>query len=422
MGGRFTKKVISLVAAAVLIAAAVAVTVSLENKKAVGLEAGYVSEVEAARAEADSLNERILELEAAAEAERAEADALNAEIQAIKAERQADAEVSAEVFRSFDYQNEPVYVIGHAIPDSDTVASAIGMAYLLDALGIDAEARVAGALNLESEYGFSAVGCATPQILENAAGSQLWLVDHSSSAQMVSGADEARIVGITDHHGIGDVKTSDLINVLSVPACSDSSVVFMLFERCGVEIPQEVAKALMVGLLSDTANMKSKSVNALDEAAFAGLREISGISDTNALFDGMLEAKLSYKGMDDREIFYSDYKRYETAGFCYGIGNIKVAHPEQVPEMAERMLKVIRDEAENGSDTDFLLFEVYDSEYALGYLGYFGNDAELTGTVMDTAFGASGEKKGDFFAFSPSLSRKTDIVPPIDDCLSAISK
>ena len=392
------KKIISLIAAVLIVLAAVSITVVVENKKNADLEAKYASDIEAGRAEIDSLH---------------------SELQTVTEERRADMEIMRDLFRQVDYRDEPVYVIGHKSPDLDTTASAIGMAYLLNELGIAAEARLAEPLNLESEYALSAIGYPVPEILENAADKQLWLVDHSDPLQMVDGAEKARIVGITDHHGIGGAETSEPINALVCPTGSASALVFWLCTKCDVEIPQDVAGVLLTGMLSDTSNMKSNGVTALDEDAFARLKKISGISDTDALFNGMLEAKLSYKGMDEREIFYSDYKEYETDGLLYGIGNIKVARADQVADMSERMLCVIESEAKN-SDMDFLLFEVYDSDHSLGYIGFSGNDMEFTGKVMDTAFSGSGEKKGEFYAFSPSLSRKTDVVPPIDSCLNAL--
>ena len=394
------KKTVSLLAVILLVLSAVWVTAVVGNRKTAELEAKYVSEAEADRAELESLRS---ELEAATE------------------DRHSDREILTELFRKVDYKDEPVYVIGHKSPDFDTTASAVGMAYLLNALDIEAEARLAGTVNLETEYGLSVIGYPAPELLEDAAGKQLWLVDHSDSGQMVNGADRARIVGITDHHGIGDAETSEPVNVLSCPTGSTSALTFWLCTKCGVEVPQDVAGVLLAGMLSDTSNMKGKDVTALDRFAFPRLREISGISDTDALFNGMLEAKLSYRGMDEREIFYSDYKEYETNGVRYGIGVVKVAHPEQVSAMAERMLPVVESEAENGSDMDLLLVEVYDSDYSLGYMGFCGSDREFAEKVMDAAFGGTEEKRDGFYVSSPSLSRKTDVIPPLDNALNALT-
>ena len=106
----------------------------------------------------------------------------------------------------------------------------------------------------------------------------------------------------------------------------------------------------------------------------------------------------------------------------HGIGVIKVAHPELIPEMAEQMLSVIKSEVQSGNRADFLLFNVYDPDYSLGYMGFCGNDMGFTENVMDAAFSGSEEKQGEFYVSSPSLSRKTDMIPPIDNYLNSCKK
>ena len=348
------------------------------------------------------------------------AEALQAQLTAFEKENAINKEIIIDMFCRIDYKDKPVYVIGHKSPDSDTVCSAVGMAYLLNSLGISAEARIPDELNLESQYAFSELKYPAPDILEDASDKQLWLVDHSASTQMVKGADKARIVGITDHHGIGDTETSETICVLSCPAGSTCAVVYKLCEVCGVELPKETASVLLAGLLSDTSNMKSKYVTKLDESAFEKLKELSGISDTDELFRGMLEAKLSYKGLSDTEIFYSDYKAYEHNGVKYGIGCIKVAQPEQIPDMAERMQAVMEEEIADGCESEFLLYNVYDPDYSTGYMGIAGKDAAFAEKLMTYTFNESTERQGNFFISKPSLARKTEIVPPIDAYLDTL--
>lgn len=349
----------------------------------------------------------------------AKADALRTQLASFEEEETVNREILTDMLCRPDYRNEAVTVIGHKIPDTDTVCSAIGMAYLLNSLGISAEARIPGALNLESQFVFSELKCSAPELLEDAADKQLWLVDHSERAQMVNGAEEARIVGITDHHGIGDVETSEPICVLSCPAGSTCAVVYKLCEGCGVELSEDTAAVLLAGILSDTANMKSSGVTRLDESAFERLKELSGISDTDGLFNGMLEAKLSYKGLSDREIFYSDYKDYEHEGVKFGIGCIKVARPELIPAMAERMQRMMEAEIGSGCEADFLLYNIYDPDYSTGYMGICGKDAAFAEKLMEGSFGEKAERQGDFFVFKPSLNRKTEVVPGIEAELSS---
>lgn len=351
----------------------------------------------------------------------ADADALRAQLAALENENTLNKDILTDMLCRLDCKDKPVYVIGHLTPDSDTVCSAIGMAYLLNTLGIPAEARISGALNLESQFVFSELNCPVPEILDDAAGKQLWLVDHSASTQMVNGAEKARIVGITDHHGIGDAETSETICVLSCPAGSTCAVVYKLCEICGAELPQDTAALLLAGILSDTSNMKSKNVTKLDESAFEKLKVLSGISDTDGLFNGMLESKLSFKGMSNEGIFYSDYKDYEHNGIKYGIGCIKVARPDLIPDMAERMQTVIKSIIADGCEADFILYSVYDPDYSTGYMGIAGKDQAFTEKLMSDTFGEKAEKQDGFFIFKPSLNRKTEVVPPIDAYLDTLS-
>ena len=48
---------------------------------------------------------------------------------------------------------KPILVIGHRNPDTDSICSAIGYAYLKQKLGVDAIAARAGSLNPESKIG-----------------------------------------------------------------------------------------------------------------------------------------------------------------------------------------------------------------------------------------------------------------------------
>ena len=47
---------------------------------------------------------------------------------------------------------KPILVIGHRNPDTDSICSAIGYAYLKQKLGVDAIAARAGSLNPESKF------------------------------------------------------------------------------------------------------------------------------------------------------------------------------------------------------------------------------------------------------------------------------
>lgn len=92
-----------------------------------------------------------------------------------------------------------IYVTGHKSPDSDTVGSAIGYAHLLCELGYDAQPVVLGKINNETKYILNAAGIETPMLLEDAAGCNMVLVDHSEYIQSAEGLQDANIISIIDH-------------------------------------------------------------------------------------------------------------------------------------------------------------------------------------------------------------------------------
>jgi len=328
------------------------------------------------------------------------------------------AEANRVLYALTDYGDEVTYVIGHKSPDTDTVMSAIAMADFLNQLGIKAEARVTGKVNNETAYVLKKLGLEAPEILENAENCQLWLVDHSELTQMADGADKARIVGITDHHGIGSAENEEQIIVRSGRYGSTTAEIYTLYKECGVKISKEMAGVMLAGLLSDTAYLKRED-NELNLEIYEGLKRRAGIQDMDGLILGMKEAKLDLSGKTDGEIFYNDYKDYEENGVRYGIGNIKVVTVNDIDSMQKRMQAVAEEQilsAENKND--YIFYYIYDFDYEKGYLGCAGKDAEKVPELLKAAFGDKYEVGDNYVIMKPSVSRKEVLVPGINGALN----
>ena len=317
---------------------------------------------------------------------------------------------------SFDYGEETTYVIGHKTPDADTVGSAVAYAGLLNRLGIKAQAAVSGELNKETSYAYAQLGIESPAIVDNAEGKQFVLVDHSSYSQAIDGMNGAKVVGILDHHGIGDVNVSELINVRCAPVGATASLVYLAYRECGVEIPEDMAKYMLVSIISDTHNMK-RSVTVLDQTAYDELREIAGVEDTEALYTGMAEAEMSYEGLSDKEIFLSDYKDYEIGGKTFGMASLDAYGEEKTRDLAERMVKVMEENyAEMGLDMLFAKVSnaKEDSDENMMYMVAYGEGAsELLLKSFDCT------QDGDLFIFKENLSRKKQIIPAMTTVLES---
>lgn len=318
-----------------------------------------------------------------------------------------------------DYGDGVTYVIGHKSPDSDAVGSAMAYAYLLNAIGIWAEPVVSGRVNNETAYALDAFGLEAPPVMDRAGDNQFILVDHSEYAQAIDGMEDARVVGIVDHHGIGNVKNSELINVRSAPIGATASLVYLMYRECAVDVPRDMARVMLMSILSDTRNM-TKRVTAFDRIAYDALLEIADIEDVDALYQGMADALSSYEGMTEMEIFRSDYKEYEESGVRFGIANVNAFGEEAVRDMADRMLDVMAGNFD-GMGLDMLFAIVKNKGGEKGenkmYMVAWGDGAE---DVLQEAFGNfDGER---YFVFRKKLSRKEDVVPAIDAVLKASRK
>ncbi len=318
-----------------------------------------------------------------------------------------------------DYGDQVTYVIGHKSPDSDTVGSAMACAWLLNELGVRAEAAVSGPVNRETALALDFFGLEAPAVLDDARGKQFVLVDHSAYSQAIDGMAQARIVGIVDHHGIGDVSNSEFINVRSAPVGATASLVYQTYMECEVPIPRDMARVMMMSLLSDTRNM-ARNVTAIDREAFDRLKEIADLADPDAFYQQMAEAIASYGDMSEWEIFRSDYKEYNEAGFTFGIADVNAFGENAVRAMADRMHQVMEEQYESmGLDMLYTIVNNKgdDESENMMYMTAYGVGAAET---LQEAYGNNDGAL--YFIFKDNLSRKKDIVPAIVDVLEKKQK
>lgn len=308
-----------------------------------------------------------------------------------------------------DYGDDVTYVIGHRHPDSDTVGAAIAYANFLNELGVKAEAVVAGPVNNETKYALETFGMAIPPVMENAEGKQFVLVDHSAYTHAIDDMPLARVVGVLDHHGIGSVQNTDFINVRSAPIGSTATLVYLAYRECEVPISQEMAKVMLMSILSDTKNATSNTTE-MDRIAYEELAEISGIGDVDALYQGMQDAAANYDGMSDIDIFLTDYKEYTVGGVSFGASDIKASGEEAMADMCDRMLAAMEENYES-IGLDMLFAKVSNiSGNADENQTYMVAYPESGRILLDACFGNS---DGKYFVFKEYQSRKKDVIPAL---------
>ena len=311
----------------------------------------------------------------------------------------------------------PIYVTGHKSPDSDSVVSAIGYAALLRSLGYDAQPVVLGTINNESKYILGAAGLDVPMLLEDASGCSMILVDHSDYIQSADGLQDAHILSIIDHHGDGTVTTGNPIIYDAKPIGATATIVWMRYYDYGVTPDRKVAAAMTGAILSDTQNMQSETTSLADREALKALSKLAGISDTDAFYQEMFRASISYDGMTDEEIFFSDYKIYEAGDKKYGIGCINAYDEAAAADLTARMMRVLPSAKKtDGLDMVFAQISVFHDGLDISYI--VPSD-EAAFEILKTAFEDRGTFDKSVCRMEPGISRRKVLVPAITGLLEA---
>ncbi|MBU0481933.1 MAG: manganese-dependent inorganic pyrophosphatase [Proteobacteria bacterium] len=301
-----------------------------------------------------------------------------------------------------------VNVVGHSNPDTDSVAAAISYANYLKATGTDAVAcmQIAAAdLNPESKVVLEKFGLAAPQTLMDAAGKDVALVDFSDIGQAPANIGSANVVGIVDHHKIGDITTNGPIFFYAKPVGCTCTVLFEMYKNNKVDLPKNIAGAMLCAILSDTVNFKSPTCTPADKAAVAELLKVTGVKDQDALFMEMLKAKSSVAGVPIKDLLFRDYKDFDMNGKKVGIGQIELASLDQVADIRDNLFKAVKEvKAEGRHSVLFMLTDVVKE----------GTDLMVVSddpALIEKAFNS--KVKGQSMWVDGMMSRKKQTVPPL---------
>ncbi len=248
-----------------------------------------------------------------------------------------------------------VYVTGHKNPDTDSVTAAIAYAELMKAQGEDAVPTMQGELNPETAMVLERFGAAVPEIMTDATGKKIALVDHSDLIQAPDNLSADDVVAIVDHHKIGDVTTNNPIFCCVQPVGCTGTVLKQLYDIAGVPVDSKVAGLMLAAILSDTVNFKSPTCTEPDKKAVAELKDIAGVSDTDELFMEMLKAKSSVAGVPARDLLNRDYKDFDMNGNKVGCGQLELATLDQVAEIRDDLLAAMKEQKGEGGHHTILL-------------------------------------------------------------------
>jgi len=305
-----------------------------------------------------------------------------------------------------------IYVFGHKSPDSDAVCSAIALANLKRQQGVDATPVSQEKINPETTFILNRYGFSAPEVMSSFAGKQIILVDFSDLSQGPEDLNKAEILGIVDHHKLGDVTTPNPLECWIWPVGCSSTVLKFMYDFYGVPIPKNIAGIMLCSILSDTVIFKSATCTEQDQKAAAALAGIVGETDLQALGMEMFKVKSAIAGTPIRELVMRDYKDFNMSGRKIGIGQLEVVDLSILNEVKAELaadIKVLK--AEGNRHSVFLLLTDIIKEGS--QLLVVSDEPE----VVQKAFGAA-PQNGEMW-LPGVMSRKKQVVPPLEKAFAA---
>lgn len=299
------------------------------------------------------------------------------------------------------------YVYGHTNPDSDSIVGAIALAYLKNQIGEECIPTRQGKLNPESEFILEKFNVPAPDLKLEYAGCDVYLVDHSDIAQSPKDVKEANILGIIDHHKLGDITTPAPLECWIRPVGCSNTIIKQMFDYHGVEIPKDIAGIMLCAILSDTVIFKSPTCTKEDTKAVKELAEIAEVEDFKALGMEMFNVKSAVKGATARELVTRDFKDFTMGDIKIGVGQLEVVDLAVFDEIKVDLHADMNKLKEEGNrDAVLLLLTDIMEEGSQVLIASSCNDK------YEEAFQLKFE--GNEVWFPKCMSRKKQVIPPLE--------
>lgn len=248
------------------------------------------------------------------------------------------------------------YIFGHTNPDSDSIVGAISLSYLKNKLGEDTIPSRQGEISPETEFILNKFGGTTPELKTSYAGENVYIVDFSDLAQAPKDIKEATILGIVDHHKLGDLTTDTPLECWIRPIGCSNTVIKEMYDYHGVEIPKDIAGMMMLAILSDTVIFKSPTCTKIDTKAVKELAQIAKIEEYKELAMEMFIAKSAVDGASARNLNTRDYKEFDMNGTKVGVGQMEMVDISVLEDRKEELFADMRAmKAEGGLHTILIL-------------------------------------------------------------------
>ena len=230
------------------------------------------------------------------------------------------------------------------------------------------------------------------------------LVDHNEVGQSVPGLDQAELVGIIDHHRLGDVETGYPVFMRNEPVGSTATIVGTMFQEQGIMPDEPLAGLMAAAILSDTVMFKSPTATQRDRRMAERLAHIAGL-DLESLGKEVFSASQSIDKPADA-LLRTDFKEFHMGDHRVGISQITTLDTEGMLKRAGEFRQVMAAmKKELGYDMMLVMLTDVLKE---GTVLLFEGDEE----IIRQAFNGSPVRDGQVF-LEGVVSRKKQVVPAL---------
>ncbi len=301
-----------------------------------------------------------------------------------------------------------ILIFGHKNPDTDSICSAMVKEKLNIKNGHNnSKAMRLGEISKETKYVLDYLNLKAPELLEEVEENQkVILVDHNEFSQSVKGIENAKIIGVVDHHRIANFETSEPLYYTARPYGCTCTILYKDFVEKGLEISKEEAILMASAIMSDTLILKSPTTTKHDEKVLEELEKIAGI-DIKAYGLEMLKAGTNLSDFTAEELINLDAKKIEKNGVGIVIAQVNTVSIEETLERKEELEKAINGEIEK-QGLDLFILAITDILNSNSQIIALGNKSKVT----EKAFGKELENNSMFL--EGVVSRKKQILPNID--------
>ena len=242
---------------------------------------------------------------------------------------------------------DKIYITGHKNPDTDTIMSALVAEYLYTHLGYNVEAIKQGELNPETKFAIEKTGLRIPNtITKLTKNSKVILVDHNNPMESLENITELNITNIIDHHAI-KLDLGSPTYVRTEPVGCTATILFKMFRENSIEIPKNIALAMLSAIISDSLLFKSPTCTDEDKKVAAELEKIAGINKEEYGME-MLKAGTDLSSYSIEEILNIDRKTAVYGNYKASINQVMTADVEETLKLKEElesgMKKIIEEE------------------------------------------------------------------------------